>query len=273
MPAHMDIFHQNIYEKTFDELRALNKNLPEDAIFSLAREVLRQVSTRGNPLDISSKPTLTLQIDKLTRALISDAGAAGADMIRNIHAEGTSLEDIYLIYLVEAARTLGVWWENDRISLVDVTVGTGRIYAIMRGLSPLFPLPELKEQKIALFTAVPGETHTLGVKMAADLFRKNGWDIDLRIGATNTELVKRIQKCQPRIIGLSAGGKHAVEDLARLIIGIRINSPASAILVSGQIVHEAGELVRLMGPDAIVSDYADVEAEMDRLWDLTTRDN
>jgi hypothetical protein len=31
--------------------------------------------------------------------------------------------------------------------------------------------------------------------------------------------------------------------------------------------------VRLMGPDAIVSDYADVEAEMDRLWDLTTRDN
>lgn len=273
MPNDVDIFHQNIYEQTFGELKTLNKTLPEDAIFSLAREVLHRVVTRGNNLSISNAQTLTIRIDKLTRALISDDGEAGADMIRSTRAEGTSLEDLYLVYLVEAARTLGVWWEEDRISLVDVTVGTGRIYAIMRGLSPLFPLPPPNGQKAALFTAVPGETHTLGVKMAADLFRTNGWDIDLRIGATNAELAKHIQDHRPRIVGLSAGGKHAVEDLARLIIGIRISSPATTILVSGQIVHEAGDLVKLMGPDAIVSDFAQVEDEMERLWYLTTQDN
>ncbi len=272
MSTDMDIFHKNIYEQTFNELKTLNETLPEDAIFSLAREVLRRVVARGDTLHIPTEQSLPLQIDKLARALISDDGHAGADMIRQTRAEGTSLEDLYLVYLVQAARTLGVWWEEDRISLVDVTVGTGRIYAIMRGLSPLFPLPPPNGKKSAVFTAVPGETHTLGVKMATDLFRKNGWDIDLRIGATAAELAQHIQDNRPRIVGLSAGGEHAVEDLARLIIAIRISSPATAILVSGQIVQEAGDVVKLMGADAVVSDYEQVEAEMDRLWDMTTQD-
>ena len=105
--------------------------------------------------------------------------------------------------------------------------------------------------------------------MAADLFRKNGWTIDLKLGAQSDNLAEDIRTHPPRIIGLSAGGEHAIEALARMIIAIRINSPATAILVSGQIVNESPDVVRLMGPDSIVFDFNQVEAEMDRLWDQT----
>lgn len=269
MASDLSAFQQGVYEQSFQELRTLKEKLPEDAIISLAREVLVRVAERATVIDQATPKPMGAQVEKLARALISDDPDAGADMIRNAHSGGTSLEDVYLVHLAEAARLLGAWWEDDIVSLVDVTVGTGRIYAIMRGLSPLFPLPSQNGKKSAMFTAVPGETHTLGVKMAADLFRKNGWDIDLILRASADELAFDIRSNQPRIIGLSAGGEHATEQLARLIIAIRINSPATAILVSGQIVNEDLELVKLMAPDSIAFDHVDVEAEMERLWKLT----
>lgn len=269
MSIETDPFHQTTYERSFNEIRSLRKILPEDAIISLAREVLVRVAERATTIAVASNVPTSAQIEKLARALISDDGNAGANIVRGLRLDGTSLRDVYLLYLAQAARTLGVWWEDDHISLVDVTVGTGRIYAIMRGLSRLFPLPVPTGRKTAMFTAVPGETHTIGVKMAADLFRKNGWDIDLKLGATADTLVDDIGTTLPRIVGLSAGGVHAIEALARLIVAIRINSPATSILVSGQIVNEARETVRLMGPDSMVFDFKDIEAEMDRLWDMT----
>ena len=47
----------------------------------------------------------------------------------------------YLEYLALAARKLGKWWEEDRVSFLDVTLGTGRIYAIIRAVSPARPVP------------------------------------------------------------------------------------------------------------------------------------
>lgn len=269
MPSEMNTFHQGVYEQSFQEIRTLKKRLPEDAIISLAREVLLRVAERATDVRSTELKPMNGQIERLARALISDDSNAGADMIRNVHSDGASLEDVYLLHLAEAARKLGDWWNSDQISLVDVTVGTGRIYAIMRGLSRLFPLPPPNGKKAAMFTVVPGETHTIGVKMAADLFRKKGWDIDLKIDATTESLREEIRDHHPRIVGLSAGGEHATEALAKLIIAIRINSPSTTILVSGQIVNEATEIVRLMGPDALVFDFSDVESEMDRLWELT----
>ncbi len=102
-----------------------------------------------------------------------------SECIERARAQGASVETVYLAYLAEAAGKMGVWWEEDEVSFVDVTFGTGQIYAITRGLKTLFcaPLANLTQPQ-AFFAAVPGEDHFLGVSMAADLFRKHGWDIE-----------------------------------------------------------------------------------------------
>ena len=132
MASQGDVFHQSVYEQSYQEIRTLNQVLPEDTIVSLAREVLRHVAERARTVQITPTATMAQRVEKLAQALISDDADAGASMIRNVQAAGTSLDDVYLLHLAEAARKLGVWWETDRISLVDVTIGTGRIYAIMR---------------------------------------------------------------------------------------------------------------------------------------------
>ena len=94
---------------------------------------------------------------------------------------------------------LGTWWEEDRVSFVEVTVGTSRMYAIMRALRRQMPLASHIHSKSAIFASVPGETHVLGVRMAADLLRKEGWDIELKIGRTHEELVVEMTNSGSRI--------------------------------------------------------------------------
>ena len=104
-----------------------------------------------------------------------------SEFIERARAQGASVETVNLAYLAEAAGKMGVWWEEDEVSFVDVTFGTGQIYAITRGLKTLFcvPLANLTQPQ-AFFAAVPGEDHFLGVSMAADLFRKHSWDVEFR---------------------------------------------------------------------------------------------
>ena len=260
-----DIFLRRVYDRSFQDLKTLSAKLPEDTVITLAREVLLHVASKADP-DLPAPA----DIETLALDLIHHDPDRAAGVVRSIQTAGASIADIYLHHLAAAARQLGAWWETDRISLVDVTVGTGRIFAIMRGLAPLFTLPDPGPRKSALFAAVPDETHTLGMKMAADLFRQNDWDIDLRLGATNATLAAEIADHPPRIVGLSAGGMHATAALAKIIITIRIHSPATAILVSGQVVNDAPDIVALMQPDAMTTDFDTTEVEMNRLWTATT---
>lgn len=266
MTSDRDAFHESVYVQSFQEITNLNERLPTDTIIALAREVIRHVTVRARAVTAPDVTVADTSVENLARALISTDDTAAAAMIRNLRTSGTSIADVYLLHLAQAARKLGEWWETNHISMTDVTVGTGRIYAIMRGLSDAFALPVATALKTAFFTNVPGETHTIGIKMAADLLRNDGWDIDLRLGATKDAITDEIRTTQPRIVGLSAGGAHALGDLAQLVIAIRLVAPATAIIIGGNITDETGDLVGLMGADAIVSDFAQTKSEMTRLW-------
>jgi methanogenic corrinoid protein MtbC1 len=199
--------------------------------------------------------------------LISDDDKAAAEMIIGVRAEGMAPEDIYLKYLAASARMLGKWWEEDRVSFVDVTVGTGRMYAIMRGMKHHFiPAFDLVE-KSAVFAAVPGETHTLGVRMAADLFRKDGWDIALKIGLDHDDLVSDIEKSPSSIVGLSVSGRHSVEALSRLVVALNICCPQAPLVVCGHDIEEIRPLLSLAGLDGVAGNVEEAKEQMDALWD------
>lgn len=252
------------YYQTYADVRGLTKFLPEDTLEALAREVI-------NRLVVTEPATPAAQIDKrevrrLCEALISLKPEAAAELIEERFAQGIPVQDLYLTYLGPASRMLGAWWENDEISFAHVTVGTGRIYAIMRSLAAYLERPSLGDSKTAIFAPVPGETHTLGIRMASDLFRQDGWDIDLALDETHATLVERIRTAPSYVVGLSAGGIHALDALARLVVAIRVCRPDSVIIVSGNIVSEADQTIRLMGVDGSAVDYEGARAQFERLW-------
>ncbi len=265
--SHEEWFRPEVFEKTHQEITTLKARLPADAVASLASEVIRRVSGRALLLKVKALEPSPSHIEDLARALISEDEGAGAQLVLDARAAGMDMEIVYLRYLAGAAQLLGEWWDDSRVSFVEVATGTSRIYSIMRASNHLF-FPKIKVgQKSAVFASSPTETHTLGVRMAADLFRKDGWDIDLMIGRSHDELVEDITQSHHYLIGLSSAGNHSSAELARLIIALRISKPTAYIMISGQIVNDAEDIVSVLGADGVANDYESARATLEEFWD------
>jgi len=162
---------------------------------------------------------------------------------------------------------LGDWWLEDRAGFSQVTIGTGRMFAIMRSMRHLFEPTFPAQDKTATFASVPGEDHTLGVRMAADLFRKDGWEIALKVGMTHDQLVAEIEQSPTGIVGLSISGRHSVDALSRLVVALHICCPHAILVVSGQDIEEVRPVLSLMGLDGIASTFEEAKEQLDTLWD------
>lgn len=246
---------------------------PNDAVRALATEVINRLSHRHAvaPVAVASDRVPLLdartdsRIDLLCRALLALDDQAATDIVMEVHAEGADVDALYLDYLAEAARRLGRWWEEDRVSSVEVVIAAGRIYAIMRGLRRLFGPGEQTDtnRPRAVFAAVPGETHTLGVSMAADRLSRHGWEIDLRAGLSHDELVAEIGHKPYPIIGLSASSQRMVFPLARLIVALRVSNPGAWIMVSGRLAELEPDLAEQVDADAVALDLPSAETQME----------
>ncbi len=245
--------------------RAAKRVLPDDAINELAEEVVARLASRIGRVTV--EPRLDVSIEAFCAALISPDAEAASRIIAQERRDGVPLDVVYLHTLSGAARHLGVMWEKDEVSFLGLTVAAGRIFEIMRGLRQEVPQQahDPKSAKRAFFAAVPGETHTLGVTMAAALLRNHGWAIELRTGMSHDALVEAIAADDQKMIGLSAGRAEGVVALIRLVLALRIVKPEAKIIVCGHVVSEVRGLVELVNADAVIEDTGDVTNQMDAL--------
>lgn len=263
--------HQRVAEGSFREARAalrLQRSvLPDRAVQLLADEVVVRLAKRFKPEVGSLAPANVIATDVFCNALISDDSDAAMAMIRQEKRDGLSLEAIYLGTLSDAARRLGEMWEDDNLSFLQMSVAAGRIFAIMRHMRSQIVSPTRDATvRQALFATVPGELHTLGVTMAADMFRDRGWEIDLRTAYEHEELLASITDRPYRIIGLSAGHPSTMLALTRLVVALRITHPQAHIIVSGRIVAELPDINLLIRADSVLGAQDDAVAHMDRLF-------
>jgi MerR family transcriptional regulator, light-induced transcriptional regulator len=258
--------------------------MSNDAVHALAAEVITRLSHRHAavpqraPSDgrVHADPRIDARIDALCRALLALDDQAATDIVLQAHAEGASVDSLYLEYLAEAARRLGWWWEEDRVSSVEVVIAAGRVYAIMRGLRRLFGPGDATGtlRPRAIFAATPGETHTLGVTMAADHMGRHGWEIDLRAGLSHEDLVAEIAGKPHAIVGLSASSPRLLFPLARLVVALRVVNPGAWIMVSGRLAEIEPDLAHLVDADAVAVDLGQAVRAMEgRLNELAARGN
>ncbi|MEL6208944.1 MAG: hypothetical protein AAFR44_01940 [Pseudomonadota bacterium] len=80
-------------------------------------------------------------------------------------------------------------------------------------------------------------------------------------------LVAEIEGLAPRLVGLSSSGAHSIDALARLVVALRLANPGGCILVSGNALAEAGDIIENMDIDAVAGDIATARAALAELWD------
>lgn len=247
---------------------SVTSSLPQESLSDLAARAMARLREERGVGGISNEARACMKAPvatALATALCDDKSDTADLIVFDMIEAGVPVEDVCLDHLAPAARCLGEWWENDRLPFTEVAMATARIQSLLRRMPAGRRTARCQGSKGAVFCAVPGEQHTLGVMMAADLFRRNGWDVSLLVGLDHDEVLARLERDDREVIGLSCSGDHSFAALGRLMSALRRVRPHARLILSGQIAADADKVAQLPAPDAVVTSMQQAEEQMARL--------
>ena len=174
-----------------------------------------------------------------------------------LHA-GMTPETLCLDVLAPAARHLGELWMLDECDFIDVTIGVARLQQALHLLSPMAGAAARRRgrQPSILMVPVPGEQHSFGLNMAADFFRRAGWNVASGMSPRLDGLQALVRARHFDVVGFSASCDRHAEMLARGLHGVRQASINTRVvtMVGGPLCGSHPGLVTQLGADAVVTD-------------------
>lgn len=190
-------------------------------------------------------------------ALELDAGEL-LDHVDAFVRRGVSIDTVFVELLAPAARQLGIMWEDDRCDFVDVTMGLWRLQEIVRELSVRIPEDhgDGSGQRRALFSVMPGDQHSFGTVVVADVFGRGGWQTECMTECATPDLLDRVARTSFDLIGLTVTHDDNIARLPSLIVALRSVSrnPRLCIMIGGRVPVEHPHIVTTSGADGTAPD-------------------
>lgn len=268
MTRNLAVLNNEVFARTTSIFSTKRATLAPDAVEAVANDIVRRLSHYTMQVPEFDVPQINEEsLAAFCDALILTDPNSALRFIEDRRADGLSLPGVYLGYISGGARCLGERWERDELSFLQVTCGTGHLYALMRALRSeiSFGHRRFDSRRVALFATVPGEDHGIGITVAADLFREAGWEIDLETGTDHDELIAHVEETHPHVIGLSLSTEERLAALVRLVVAIRLVVPGAIIGVAPSSSVDAKRLHDLVDIDLVFSDAPSAFRELDRL--------
>lgn len=253
---------------TWTHAQRAEKLLQQERMERLARTIESEIIPRlvlshhhrgGQPSDPHALAPAGSDVTDFVALLRSPTPGAAADHVKNLQASGLALDRIYLELLTPAARLLGTLWEADTCDFTEVTLGLWRLHQVVMDLSAEFmqdaPVPN--HSRRALLAASPGSTHTFGVVVLGEFFRRAGWDTVVESQAKSAELQDKVHRVAFDVVGISVSTEGELARLPALILGLRRASrnPDLRVLVGGPVFQAGGSaLAAQAGADACAAD-------------------
>ncbi len=137
-------------------------------------------------------------------ALIKGNQGQAEEVVQRALNEGLSAGDIYLNIFQVAAYEIGRLWQVNQINVAQEHVATALIERQMGGLHAYFK-PVTLRYKTLILGCVEHEQHRVGLRMVADFFEQDGWNVIYLGPDVPTEaFVSMIHDIAPDLIGVSA---------------------------------------------------------------------
>jgi len=214
-------------------------------------------------------------VDGFVAALRSHDDAKAVDFVREVLAEGATIEAVYLDLLAPSARRLGQMWDNDECDFVEVTVSLGRMQRLLRDLSQVFLADASRSEPVgnALLTCIPGEQHTLGIIMVGEFLLRDGWRVLVGAPWSESDLLTMVGTEWYDVIGFSVGSESRLPILKRDIRRLKSASrnPNVQFMVGGQVFCEYPDAAVDVGANAIAGDAREAPQIARRLLDAAKR--
>jgi MerR family transcriptional regulator, light-induced transcriptional regulator len=192
------------------------------------------------------------QIDEFARLTIDADDGAVVAYFESVRVQYPRLTILFSFFLAPAAERLGELWRLDECNFVDVTIGVGRLQALMDRVASEETFSDRDAGRHALLIALPGETHVFGIQMVARFLESTGWSVVQERGRTVGETSRTVAEEWIDVVGLTVSSVSRIELAAATIGAIRRCSANSGIgiMVGGAAFMDNPELVTRVGADA-----------------------
>ncbi len=236
------------------------------------------------PLRVRPKATAIAPHDvaEFTELILSGNDMALTSYIDLFRAKGILVETIYLDLLTGAARQLGSLWGADECNFCEVSIASWKIQKLMYELRPAFfaeGSSKMPSGYRVLFAPIASEQHTLGTMMAAEFFRRAGWDVSSVLPTDNQELLDTVANEHIDLVGISISSESMLHTLASSITAIKAASLNRhiTVMVGGWIFNHNSTLASQHGADFSTPDIRDAilqaEKHVSRAWGVSTQSN
>ncbi len=170
--------------------------------------------------------------------------------------DGIDIRDLYMDVFQPAMHEIGRLWETNEITVAQEHLATAITQSVMAQLyAHVFAQPPLGKTLVA--TCIGGELHELGIRMVADFFEIEGWDV-YYLGANMPveDVVSMVNERKADILAISVTLNNHVPRARDLIQAIR-SSPIGKnikILFGGQPVNRSPSMYKTVGADLTAPD-------------------
>ncbi|MEO8585190.1 MAG: cobalamin-dependent protein [Acidobacteriota bacterium] len=153
-----------------------------------------------------------------------------------------------------ALEEVGRLWEKGGIGIAEEHLATALVARAFLMNASCEKFPPLGAPRLVLACLV-GEFHELGVRLAAEIGRREGWQVEV-LGANvpRDSALEYVALREPEAVGLSLSLAGHVVEAAALIGRIRSVAPGAKILVGGVAFRRDPSLAEATGADACVAD-------------------
>jgi hypothetical protein len=179
------------------------------------------------------------------------------DFIEGLIARGVSLDTIFEEFIPNIAERLGNLWKQNKLSFVEVNIGTQRLQRLSRiyenrYLGPLYLFPSGP----AILLILPkGEIHTLGLITASGIFKKCGTNPFVAVGYTDEEILHLMATTEFKLVGMSVSHSGNIASCVQTAKKIkRFTKNKIPIVLGGQGTHNLTEATDVSVFDALTKD-------------------
>lgn len=228
--------------------------------------------TPATALVAATPPALVIapaHVAELVELVLARGESAAVAYVESMRGNGAGAEALYLDLLAPVARRLGVMWEEDTCDFTEVTVGLWRLQAAMRELSPSFldQRTSRTDGPRILLVPPPGESHTFGLSMVYEFFRRAGWNAWSGPVADSAELAWMVGREWVDVVGFSLSCDERLETIYSEIRAVRRASlnPGLAVMVGGPPFVGNPLLAAQLGADGTATDGRQAVAQAQAL--------
>ena len=169
---------------------------------------------------------------------------------------GHDLVDFELHVVQAAMYRIGEKWQANQVTVAQEHIATAIVESVMTAAllrsPPLAPI-----DKRVLLACVAGNHHTVGLRMVADSFQLNGWEVQyLGADVPTPSLIRQIGVWSPDLVGLSLAFPQQLRIGKDVIARLRARyGPARPpVMIGGLAINHFDRLVDMVGADAYAFD-------------------